>query len=44
MGMSTKHRILVICHCEIAANIIRIISARKAEKFERKQYEGYDHA
>jgi len=44
MGMSTKHRILVICHCEIIANIIRIISARKAEKFERKQYEGYGHA
>jgi len=44
MGMSTKHRILVICHCEITANIIRIISARKAEKFERKQYEGYGHA
>ena len=44
MGMSTKHRILIISHCEITANIIRIISARKAEKFERKQYEGYGHA
>ena len=44
MGMSKKHCILVICHCEKNANIIRIISARKADKFERKQYEGYGHA
>ncbi|MCP4408729.1 MAG: BrnT family toxin [Gammaproteobacteria bacterium] len=44
MGMSIKHRILVICHCEISTDIIRIISARKAEKFERKQYEAYGYA
>ncbi len=44
MGVSTKNRILVICHCEITSDIIRIISARKAEKFERKQYEDYGHA
>ena len=44
MGVSTKNRILVICHCEITSDIIRIISARKAEKFEIKQYEDYGHA
>ncbi|MBP8020537.1 MAG: BrnT family toxin [Agitococcus sp.] len=33
--------VLIICHCERdAGNIIRIISARKATKNERKHYEG----
>jgi len=44
MGMSTKYRILTVCHCEKYRNTIRIISARKADKPERKQYEEYDHA
>ncbi len=33
--------LLIVCHCERNADIIRIISARKAEKHERKQYEEY---
>ena len=44
MGMSSKFRVLLVCHCEKNSDTIRIISARKAEKFEQKQYEGYNHA
>ena len=44
VGMSSHLRLLVVCHCEISSDTIRIISARKAEKNERKQYEGYGNA
>jgi uncharacterized DUF497 family protein len=44
MGMSFRYRILTVCHCEIGSDTIRIISARKADKNEHKQYEGYNHA
>ena len=44
MGMSSQHSLLTVCHCERDLDSIRIISARKADKFERKQYEGYSHA
>jgi uncharacterized DUF497 family protein len=44
MGMSAQLRILAVCHCERGTGIIRIISARKADKLERKQYEGFHHA
>ncbi len=44
MGMSLQSRLLAVCHCEWDSNTIRIISARKADKSERKQYEGYGHA
>jgi len=44
MGMSAQLRILVICHCERGSNLIRIISARKANKSERDQYEGCQNA
>lgn len=44
MGMSSHSRILTVCHCEKSSDVIRIISARKADKSERKQYEGYHHA
>jgi len=34
-------RVLVVCHCEReAGSVIRIISARKATKSERKYYTG----
>lgn len=39
MGMSAQFRLLMVCHCERADGVIRIISARKADKFERQQYE-----
>ena len=41
MGMSSQFRMLIVCHCERNIDTIRIISARKAEKFEQKQYEDY---
>jgi len=39
MGASSQLRLLIVCHCERHPNAIRIISARKADKQERKQYE-----
>ncbi|WP_456378563.1 BrnT family toxin [Thiolapillus sp.] len=44
LGMSARLRLLVVCHCERGSEIIRIISARKVDKSEWKQYEGYHHA
>jgi hypothetical protein len=39
LGLSVKFRMLVVCHCYRSADtIIRIISARKADKDEEKQY------
>ena len=41
LGISTKLRLLMVCHCERSnANTIRIISARKATKSESKLYSG----
>lgn len=41
LGLSNESRILIICHCERdSGKCIRIISARKATKKERKYYEG----
>ena len=40
IGMSNLFRILVVCHCYRQKDEeIRIISARKANREERKQYE-----
>jgi hypothetical protein len=39
IGASSKSQILVVVHVDIAGDKIRIISARKATKAERKQYE-----
>ena len=40
LGMSFKTRILVICHCvREEGSIIRIISARKATRYEAKNYQ-----
>lgn len=43
LGMSALLRVLVICHCcrENEGTVIRIISARKANRKEQKQYESY---
>jgi uncharacterized DUF497 family protein len=42
LGISSKLRILVVCHCYRASDAeIRLISARKATKKERKQYEEF---
>lgn len=44
LGTSIHSRLLVVCHCVRQEDRIRIISARKAEKRERKIYEGFRHA
>ena len=39
LGLSSSLRMLVVCHCYRAeGNVIRIISARKAEGRERNSY------
>ncbi|GAA6136164.1 BrnT family toxin [Oceaniserpentilla sp. 4NH20-0058] len=41
LGNSSEANLLLVCHCERQnGDIIRIISARKATKSERKFYEG----
>jgi len=41
LGMSQSINILIVCHCyRESAELIRIISARKASKGEIKQYGG----
>ena len=43
MGLSREMRILVVCHCyRESDNVIRIISARKANKAEIFSYGGED--
>ena len=40
LGMSLKARVLVVCHCHRESeSVIRIISARKANKQEQKSYQ-----
>jgi uncharacterized DUF497 family protein len=39
LGLSARLRLLVVCHCvREAGEVIRLISARKADKPERSQY------
>ncbi|NNE67149.1 MAG: BrnT family toxin [Pyrinomonadaceae bacterium] len=40
LGMSNNARVLVVVHCQRRENIIRLISARKATKSERRYYPG----
>ena len=45
VGLSAEWNTLIVCHrYREPSNNIRIISARKAEKRERKQYEEFRHA
>ena len=44
LGISARFRLLVVAHCYRQGDEIRIISARKADKRERMQYEGFRHA
>jgi uncharacterized DUF497 family protein len=40
LGMSTRLRMLVVCHCyRQSEEIIRLISARKANRVEQAQYQ-----
>jgi uncharacterized DUF497 family protein len=39
LGMSIRLRSLVVCHCyREAESVIRIVSARKADRSEREEY------
>lgn len=39
LGLSIQLRLLLVCHCyREEENVIRIISARKADRSERNQY------
>lgn len=41
MGISAKSRLLVVCHCyRESEEVVRIISARKADGQETEQYGG----
>ena len=44
LGTSISSRIIVVCHCVRSEDTIRIISARKAQKQERKVYEDFRNA
>jgi uncharacterized protein len=45
MGISSKFRVLMVCHCyRDSDEVIRIISARKANKNEQKYYKDDFHA
>lgn len=44
LGASIDSKLLVVCHCIREDDKIRIISARKADKHERKTYEAYRYA
>lgn len=44
LGLSSRLRLLLVCHCyREEEETIRIISARRANKTEQRQYEGYRH-
>ena len=43
LGMNAS-QLLVVCHCEVEPDVIRIISARRASRPERIRYEGFRHA
>jgi len=41
LGLASNLRLLVICHCyRLNADVIRLISARKADRHEREDYFG----
>ena len=45
LGQSTDYKTLMVCHCyRDPDEQVRIISARKADKNERKQYEVFRYA
>ena len=43
LGVSALLRVLIVCHCcrDNDGEVIRIVSARKANRMEQNQYEGY---
>lgn len=43
LGMSDRHRLLLVVHAELDESTIRIINARRATSHERRRYEEEDH-
>nr|CAA6829384.1 MAG: Unknown protein [uncultured Thiotrichaceae bacterium] len=41
LGYSEKSRMLLVCHFYRDDEVVRLISARRAEKHEKRQYEGF---
>ena len=40
LGLSANLRVLVVCHCHRESDeVVRLLSARKADRSERQQYE-----
>ena len=39
IGLSSRLRLLYVVHAEVTRDVIRIISARKATRHEKKRYE-----
>ena len=44
LGSSIESNLLIVCHCIRDEECVRIISARKADKKERKTYEYFRYA
>ncbi len=44
LGTSINSRLLVVCHCIRTNDTIRLISARKSDKQERRKYEEFRDA
>lgn len=44
LGTSIYSRLLIVCHCLREGEVIRLISARKANRREKKIYESYKNA
>ena len=44
LGTSIESNLLIVCHCIREEEFVRIISARKADKKERKIYEEFRYA
>ena len=44
LGTSIESNLLIVCHCIRDEESVRIISARKADKKERKAYENFRYA
>lgn len=44
LGLSARLRVLLVCHVYRRGSTIRIISARKANREEQREYEGFKHA
>ena len=44
LGESIESNLLIVCHCVREEESVRIISARKADKKERRTYENFRYA